>query len=376
MSDKVPDQIGNVKEEKNKGPEWALLPFFKDDAVNPIMKPFADFFIEPVENKRIGWENADILNPAAIVKDDKVYLLYRARQKASSIIPVSRIGIAESIDGINFKHHTAPVLYPDSDEFYNYESGGGCEDPRVVEDENGKYYMTYTAADGYNARLFIATSDDLVIWQKHGSVFKNAFGGKYIDKWTKSGSIVSRYENGKIIAAKINGKYWMYFGDSQIWIATSDNLINWEPVLNAEGEMPPVNLRRNAVQMPELKIVLSPRDGMFDSDLVESGPPAMITKHGILLIYNSRNDPAFGDKTLNEGTYTPSQVLIDINDPTKVIDRMDTWFMKPDMPYELTGDVDAVCFVEGLVYFQNRWLLYYGTADTDIAIAESKASVE
>lgn len=121
--------------------------------------------------------------------------------------------------------------------------------------------------------------------------------------------------------------------------------------------------------MPDLKIVVPTRENKFDSDLVEPGPPAMLTEKGILLIYNSRNDPAFGDTSLAEGTYTPSQVLLDKNDPTKIIARMNRYFMKPEKPYELIGDINAVCFVEGLVHFKGKWLLYYGTADTDIAIA-------
>jgi predicted GH43/DUF377 family glycosyl hydrolase len=61
--------------------------------------------------------------------------------------------------------------------------------------------------------------------------------------------------------------------------------------------------------------------------------------------------------------------LIDKSDPTKVLERMETYFMKPDKPYETTGQVNHVCFVEGLVKFKNNWFLYYGTADSKIAVA-------
>ena len=123
---------------------------------------------------------------------------------------------------------------------------------------------------------------------------------------------------------------------------------------------------------PELKIAVSPRKGKFDSDLVEPGPPAMITKKGILLIYNSRNILESGDSTLKEHTYTAAQALFDLKDPGKLIKRMDNYFMKPDRPFETDGQVNQVVFLEGLARFNNQWFLYYGTADSKIAVAVSE----
>jgi predicted GH43/DUF377 family glycosyl hydrolase len=238
-----------------------------------------------------------------------------------------------------------------------------------VEDASGTYFMTYTAYDGDKARLMVASSKDLHHWTKHGHAFTNAYGGKYVDKWSKSGSIVSRYKDGKIVAEKINGKYWMYWGDVNIWAATSDDLIHWTPVLYKEGEKPGIELRRNADEVAEVKIVFGPRADKFDSDLVEPGPPAMITGKGILLLYNSRNIPSIGDSSLPEGTYAASQILLDNEEPTKVLDRMETYFMKPGKPYEIAGQVNHVCFIEGLVNYKGKWFLYYGTADSKIAVA-------
>ncbi|HWB94763.1 MAG TPA: glycoside hydrolase family 130 protein, partial [Puia sp.] len=250
-----------------------------------------------------------------------------------------------------------------------FEWEGGCEDPRVVEDEKGLYYMTYTAYDGKQARLMIATSPDLVHWTKHGPVFAHAYGGKYRDLWSKSGSIVSRYANGRIVATRVAGKYWMYWGDQNIWVATSDDLINWTPVEMQAGEKPPIPLRGQAMNMPRLKIVVPTRNKKFDSDLVESGPPAMLTDKGILLIYNGRNSGSFGDTALAEGTYAGGQVLLDRNDPTRVVHRLERYFIRPDKPYEITGQVGQVCFLEALANFKGRWFLYYGTADSKIAVA-------
>ncbi|HSB92315.1 MAG TPA: hypothetical protein VLC28_04320, partial [Flavitalea sp.] len=93
---------------------------------------------------------------------------------------------------------------------------------------------------------------------------------------------------------------------------------------------------------------------------------------GILLLYNSRNVPAIGDSTLAEGTYAASQALMDKNDPTKLIGRMEQYFMKPDKQYEIQGQVSHVCFIEGLARYKNKWWLYYGTADSRIAGAEKE----
>lgn len=348
---------------------WAMLSFEKADSVNPVLSPGKNRFMDPILTMQIAWEEKDVFNPAIVVRDGKIYMLYRAQDMTGLPGGTSRIGLAESTDGFHFTRTAQPVFYPDNDAYKKYEWQGGCEDPRVVEDEKGIYYMTYTAYDGKVARLLVATSKDLLHWTKYGPVFADAYQGKYLDKWSKSGSIVSQYLNGKIIAAKINGKYWMYWGDQFIWAATSDDLIHWTPVEIRDGEQPPLPLKGEALKMPDLKIVVATRNKKFDSDLVEPGPPAMITDQGILLLYNGRNIQSIGDTGLAEGTYAAGQVLIDKNDPVKVIKRLEKNFMQPDKPYELTGQVNRVCFIEGLAQFQNKWFLYYGTADSKIAVA-------
>lgn len=359
-----------TKENSGPGEDWALLPFQKKDSANPIMTPDSTLvFTCPILKQPVKWAKKDVFNPAAIVRNDTLFLLFRAEDTIGKYAGTSRIGLAYSTDGLHFTKYPQPVLYPDNDAYKKWEWEGGCEDPRLVEDESGTYFMTYTAYDGDKARLLVASSEDLYHWTKYGPVFADAYNGKYINTWSKSGAIVSTYKDGKIVATKINGKYWMYWGDVNIWAATSDDLIHWQPVLYQNGEKASIELRHNAVEIPEIKTVFGPRNKKFDSDLVESGPPAMITDDGILLIYNSRNVPAIGDTSLVEGTYAASQILMDKNDPAKVIKRMETYFMKPDKPYEISGQVNDVCFVEGLVQYKGKWFLYYGTADSKIAVA-------
>lgn len=330
-------------------PSWALLPFVKADSVNPVLTAGDQEFTCPVLGTEVKWDEKDVFNPAAVVKDGKIFLLYRAEDKIGKHAGTSRIGLAGSTDGFHFTRHPEPVLYPDNDSLKIYEWEGGVEDPRVVEDANGRYVMTYTAYDGKTARLLIAHSDDLVRWTKYGPVLQ----GRHKELWSKSGAIVCRQHGSRMVAEKINNKYWMYFGDTDLFLATSDDLIRWDPVMSNDS----------------LRSVLKPRPGYFDSRLVESGPYAMITDDGILLIYNGMNHDDHGDPSLPRGAYCAGQALFDKNDPAKLIGRLEKNFMKPEKEYEITGQIHQVCFLEGMVPFGTKWFLYYGTADSKIAVA-------
>ena len=353
------NQTARVESAKTESRNWELVPFEKVDSMNPILKADSTtLFFDPIWKKQIKWEEKDVFNPAAIVRNDTVFLLYRAEDKVGKYAGTSRIGLAWSVDGVHFQKLPTPVLYPNNDAQKKWEWEGGCEDPRIVQDENGLYILTYTSYDGDKARLMVATSNDLVHWTKKGHAFEKAYSGRYVNTWSKSGSIVSKYEKGSPVAKKVNGKYWMYWGDTNIFLASSDDLVNWSPVEEKDSV---------------LKIVFGPRTGKFDSDLVEPGPAAMQTDSGILLIYNSRNVASKGDTSLPEGTYAAGQVLLDKNDPAKVIDRSERYFIKPEKPYEITGQVNEVCFVEGLVQYKGEWFLYYGTADSKIAVATKSA---
>ncbi len=348
---------------------WTLTGFEKQDAVNPILQPSDTIhFICPIDKKEVKWEERNVLNPSAIVKDDKVFLFYRAQDAQGT----SRIGMAISEDGLHFKKNNSPVFYPNEDDMQSYEWNykklngdpldkdclscyfDGAEDPRIIESENGTYIMTYTAYDGKTARLAIASSTDLTNWKKHGLVLKDE---KYKGLWSKAGAIVTQQVKNKMIAVQINGYYWMYFGDTNLFMAYSKDLINWEVATNQENG--------------KMISVLHPRQGYFDSRLVEPGPYALLTKKGILLIYNGSNASNFNDPDLAQFTYAAGQALFDKNAPYKLIDRTDDYFIFPEKDYELVGEVNDVCFVEGLVYFKNKWFLYYGTGDSKIAVAVS-----
>lgn len=338
--------------------DWSLKGFSKPKE-NPILMADSSYvFACPMTNTSVKWQKADVFNPAAIVRNGKVYVLFRAEDIPGTKIGfrTSRIGLAVSNDGIHFTRRKTPVLFPAKDEFSKYDNPGGCEDPRIVQRADGTYVVAYTAWNRDVARLCIASSKDLIHWKKHGPAFGKAYDGKFVNIWSKSGSIVTKMNNGKITATKIKGKYWMYWGEKGVNIATSDDLINWTPLVEPNGE---------------LKFVINTRAGKFDSDLTEPGPPAILTDKGILLLYNGKNaNGETRDMKLPAETYSGGQVLFDVNDPTKVIERLDECFIKPDLLHEMRGQYKAgTTFIEGLVFFRQKWFLYYGTADSMVGVA-------
>jgi len=337
---------------------WMMSPFEKQNLVNPVLEPLnTTEFLCPIRGNNVSWEAKDIFNPTALVRDGKIHLLYRAEDVVGEFLGTSRIGLATSEDGINFIRETEPIFYPDNDAVKSYEWEGGCEDPRIVEDDQGEYIMTYTAYNGSLAILMVATTKDLRTWTKFGPVFRNT--QDFSKLWSKSGSIVTRLRNSKFIAEKINDKYWMYWGDTDLYLATSNDLVDWTPITDADG-----NLAR----------VVEPREGKFDSELVEPGPQAFIRNDGILLIYNSKNKKPDegGDSSLPEATYAAGQLLFNKTDPQKLLARSEDYFMKPEEDYEINGQVGNVVFLEGLVCYKGTWYIYYGTADSKIAVATRK----
>lgn len=327
-----------------------LGPFEKPGRVNPIIVPDSTAtFRSPLNDSLVRWEQHATFNPAAVVRGGKVYLLYRA-EDASGAMQIgghtSRLGLAESADGLHFTRRATPVLYPDTDAQRRYEWPGGVEDPRIVETEDGRYVLTYTQWNRDIPRLAVATSRDLTHWTKHGPALARALGGKYLGMDSKSGAIVTRVAGDHLIASKLKGKYWMYFNVPDILLATSDNLIDWTVLQDSAGK--------------PLK-VLSPRPGYFDAWLVEAGPPAILTANGIVLVYNAGN---------SEKVYTGGQALFDPRDPAKLAARSQQPFIQPTEDYERTGQYAAgTTFVEGLVPFKGRWFLYYGTADSRVGVA-------
>lgn len=339
----------------------------------PILGPTREpIFDCPLTKRPVAWAAKDVFNPAAVVRDGAIHLLFRAEDADSPVKGTSRIGLATSEDGETYRIEPTPVLWPDRDEMLRYEWPGGVEDPRIVEHEDGGYVMTYTAFDGQMARLAIATSPDLRSWTKCGL----ALSGEWVNRWSKSGAIVARMEGERFIATRVNGRYWMYFGEGELFAATSDDLISWQVVGFEAGAG---RLLRNGgpdgwwehVDLPGTPTswpVARPRHGRFDSALVEPGPFALLTEEGIALLYNGA-EGGIGEPGRPKGSYAPGWMLLDPRDPTAVIRRSADPFLVPERPMETDGQYPNVIFVNGLCRFRDRWILPYGAGDSRIGLA-------
>ena len=338
---------------------WEIGPFTRPASGNPVITPNPQStFTDPVLNAPVHWEILHTFNPAAVVRNGKVYVLYRAEDNSGTMQigeHTSRLGLAESNDGIHFTRRAEPVFYPSKDTQQSREWPGGVEDPRLVETSDGAYVLTYTQWNRSTYSVGIATSPDLIHWTKHGPAFASASNAKYAQLKYKSAGIVTHLHNGRLVAAKINGRFWLYWGEGAIHLATSSDLIHWSPLENAQGD--PIE-------------VLRPRPQHFDSTFPETGPPPILTAAGIVVLYNGKNAVTGGDPDLGPNAYAAGEALFDIKDPAHLLAQTENPVLKPIMPYEKTGQYAAgTTFAEGLVYFHNRWFLYYGCADSLVAVA-------
>ena len=323
--------------------KWTIGPFVRPATGNPVIAPRPEStFTDPVLKAPAQWEALHTFNPAAIVRDGKVEVLYRAEDNSGPMEiggHTSRLGLAESKDGVHFKRLAAPAFYPAEDDQKAREWPGGVEDPRIVESEDGTYVLTYTQWNRTTYSVGIATSRDLTHWTKYGPAFLTAAGGKYA----------------RLIATKINGRYWMYWGEGAIHLATSDDLIHWNPVEDMQG---------NAVEL------LRPRPGHFDSTFPETGPPPVMTGAGIVVLYNGKNANSGGDPELGPAAYAAGEALFDASNPAYLKGQTTGPVLKPELPYEKTGQYAAgTTFSEGLVFFHKKWFLYYGCADSLVGVA-------
>jgi len=355
--------LGTIGYAQTALPDWALGPFARP-IDEPIIRPrIESVFHDPLSAEPVHWEALHTFNPAAVVRNGKVYVLYRAEDDSGSMqigMHTSRLGLAESSDGIHFTRLPEPVFYPAEDAQKAREWPGGVEDPRIVEAPDGSYVLTYTQWNRQTYTIGVATSTDLVHWTKHGPALGDS--GPYANLIYKSGGIVTKLDHGRLIAARIHGKFWMYWGEIQVRVATSPDLIHWTPVEKLPGQ-------------PE--VVLESRPGKFDSGFPETGTPPLLTKRGILVLYNGKNAEAAKspDSSLGAGAYSVGEALFSADHPTRILSRLDQPVLFPEKPYERSGQYAAgTTFGEGLVLFQGKWFLYYGTADSFVGVATSPAS--
>ncbi|MFB3887707.1 MAG: glycosidase [Thermodesulfobacteriota bacterium] len=277
---------------------------------NPILRP----------KKQNDWESKLVFNPAAVLENGVFHLLYRAVGDDD----ISRIGYAVSADGYEFLRFDKPVFSP-----RGIAESKGCEDPRVVCLE-GKFYMTYTAYSLKGIRVSLASTKNFIQWQRHGVVLPDM-----------------ENKDAVLFPEKINGRYVMLHrpmaAPRSIWIAYSDDLLRWG----------------------DFKKVMTPIEGRWDGVGIGSASPPVRTEKGWLLIYHGIDEMS---------VYRLGAVLLDLNDPSRVIERHPDPILEPEEDYELRGEVREVVFGCGICDVEDKYLIYYGAADRVIcgAVAEKR----
>lgn len=323
------------KENSLKHKIFATLKRFKG---NPIIKPL----------KQNPWEAQATFNTAAVYEDGKVHFIYRALGDKD----LSVFGYATSKDGLNIdERHPEPIYIPRepfetpgrkvyttfADHYISGGGYGGVEDPRITK-VNDKFYMTYVAFDGATHPRVALTS-----------IRVDDFLNRRFDKWERPKLISAPgmvNKNAVIFPEQINGKYVVFHRIfPNILVDYVDNL-EFNDYLKGQ-------------------YMITPRKGYWDSKKIGAGAPPIKTDDGWLFVYQAvgYQDP---------GRYKIGAMLLDKNDPTKVIARCSAPLIAPDLPYENQGHKAGVVYPCGAVIKDNDLFVYYGGADTVTCAATQK----
>ena len=305
---------------------------------NPILRPIVGHF----------WESKATFNPAAVYLNNKVHLVYRAIGDDDSSV----FGYAASADGVHIDERSDEPAYVPTAPFERagdapymptglYASGGGayggCEDPRITK-IGDTLYMTYVAHNGSSpprvALTTISVSDFLnKQWNWSESVMISAPG------------VVNK--NAVIFPEKINGKYAI------LHRIFPNMLLDYVDDLAFDGTTYLRSLRS-----------IRPSRTAWDSRKVGAGAPPIKTDRGWLLIYH-----AVGDQ--DPSRYKIGAMILDRNDPSRVLSRSVRPILAPDLHYENEGHKAGVAYPCGAAVVGENLHVYYGGADTVVCVASA-----
>lgn len=306
---------------------------------NPIIRPIIENF----------WESKATFNPAAVYDEGKVHIIYRAIGEDD----VSVLGYASSYDGFNIDQRLNTPIYVPTQPFelsgdlrgsFNnspFASGGGgmggCEDPRITK-LDGRLYMTYVAYNGFMPPRVAITSinaqdflDHRWNWEKPVLISKPGV----VDK------------NACLLPEKINGKYVIFHRIFPNILVDFVDDLNFGENKYLDGEFS-----------------ICPREKYWDSRKIGVGAPPIKTNDGWLLIYQ-----AVGE--VDPGRYKVGAMLLDLQDPTRVLARSNEPILEPDVWYENDGFKSGVAYPCGAVKIGKKLIVYYGGADTVVCAASS-----
>jgi beta-1,2-mannobiose phosphorylase / 1,2-beta-oligomannan phosphorylase len=318
----------------------------------------------------LEFENEGVLNPAAIRVGDNVHLFYRAVRKGN----YSSIGYCR-LDGplTVAERWDKPIMVPE----FDYESQG-VEDPRIVKIDD-LYYMSYTGYDGTNARGAVATSKDLIHFKKQGIVVPPITYAEFVFLAESAGKVNENYYR--------NQKFYYQEADPEKKMLLWDKNVVFFP-RRINGNLVYFHRIRPGIQIVSVKslkdltkdfwkdyflnlqdhIVLDPVHG-HESSYLGGGCPPIETENGWLLIYH-------GVENTSKGLIYSAcaAALLDINDPAKELARLPYPLFSPELIWEKKGEVNNVVFPTGTALFGDTLFIYYGAADSHIAVASLSLS--
>lgn len=319
-----------------------------------------------LEPTKLKFENHGVLNPAVIEFEGVIHLFYRATNKAN----YSTIGhcTLKSPTEIDIRDDS-PIFFP-----IEPEESHGVEDPRMVQIDD-TFYMTYTAYDGINALGALATSKDLVHFERRGILtpkmtyheFHLCIEGiedlnekyfrfvKLLNKRSTPETISNHYLWDKdvlLFPRKINGKFAMLhriYPDIQIAYFKEVEDLDYK------------YWKENLFNLKDHIVLSGTMD--FEASYIGGGCPPIETDHGWLLIYHGVED------STNGYIYHTGAALMNIDDPTIEIGRLKEPLFSPDQDWEKDGVVSNVVFPTGTILKNDTLYIYYGAADKRIGVA-------
>lgn len=318
-----------------------ILSFFGSLGKKPIFRALSKSDKNPIilPNPENDWEAWQTFNPGVVLLGDKVHFLYRAMGPDGA----SRLGYANSGDGVLIDERISYPVYRHEEseghfDLYSFASGGGwggAEDPRMVRmDGEDRIYMTYvTFKDGIRVALTSISEDD----------FENKRW-----RWRKPFLISEpgeAHKNWVVFPEKIGGKYAVLHGvNPKVRIEYLDSLdFDDESFIKSFWK-------------PEKR-------KSWDNWVRGAGAPPIKTKYGWLLFYHAMTE--------GEDGYKVGAMILDLNDPTRIIRRSEGPVLSPEETYENDGYKSGIVYASGAVVKDGSLMVYYGGSDSYVCVASA-----
>ncbi len=274
-----------------------------------------------------------VFNPGACLHNGDTVLLCRIEDRRG----ISHLTVARSKDGrTNWVVDAKPLI---ADDPTDQHSCWGVEDPRITYvDELGGYVIAYTSYGPGGPCVALTRTEDFESVEPLGIVMPPE------DK------------NASLLPRKIDGHYVLFHRPVSVLSARADVWLSKSVDLQAWTTPEPVMQSRSGP--------------WWDATRIGMGPPPIETPHGWLCVYHGVK------QMVATSLYRVGLIMLDLDDPTKIIRRTPSWVLGPDAEYERVGDVPNVVFPTGLVHDEARdeLRLYYGAADLCVAMASARFS--